>query len=33
MSNINETLKRIKEIAAKKKSGKQLTSEALAENK
>ncbi|MFR6482346.1 MAG: DUF896 domain-containing protein [Veillonella sp.] len=33
MSNINDTLKRINELAAKKKSGQQLTPEELAEKK
>ena len=33
MSNINDTLKRINELAAKKKSGEQLTPEELAEKK
>ena len=33
MSNINNTLKRINELAAKKKSGQELTSEELAEKK
>ncbi len=33
MSNINDTLKRINELAAKKKSGQELTSEELAEKK
>ncbi|MDY5409141.1 DUF896 domain-containing protein [Veillonella caviae] len=33
MSNINETLKRINELAAKKKSGQELTPEELAEKK
>lgn len=33
MSNINETLKRINELAAKKKSGQELTAEELAEKK
>ena len=33
MSNINDTLKRINELAAKKKSGQQLTREELAEKK
>ena len=31
MSNINDTLKRINELAAKKKSGQELTPEELAE--
>lgn len=33
MSNINDTLKRINELAAKKKSGQPLTPEELAEKK
>lgn len=33
MSNINDTLKRINELAAKKKSGQDLTPEELAEKK
>ena len=33
MSNINDTLKRINELAAKKKSGQELTPEELAEKK
>lgn len=33
MSNINDTLKRINELAAKKKSGQELTAEELAEKK
>lgn len=33
MSNINDTLKRINELAAKKKSRQQLTPEELAEKK
>lgn len=33
MSNINDTLKRINELAAKKKAGQQLTPEELAEKK
>ena len=33
MNNINDTLKRINELAAKKKSGQQLTPEELAEKK
>ena len=33
MSNINDTLKRINELAAKKKSGQKLTPEELAEKK
>jgi len=33
MTNINDTLKRINELAAKKKSGQELTSEELAEKK
>lgn len=33
MSNINETLKRINELAAKKKSGEELTADELAEKK
>ena len=33
MSNINDTLKRINELAAKKKSGQELTLEELAEKK
>lgn len=33
MSNINDTLKRINELAAKKKSGQQLTPEELTEKK
>ena len=33
MSNINDTLKRINELAAKKKSGQKLTPEDLAEKK
>ena len=33
MSNINDTLKRINDLAAKKKSGQQLTPEELAEKK
>ena len=33
MSNINDTLKRINELAPKKKSGQQLTPEELAEKK
>ena len=33
MNNINDTLKRINELAAKKKSGQELTSEELAEKK
>ena len=31
MSNINDTLKRINELAAKKKSGQELTPEELVE--
>ena len=33
MSNINDTLNRINELAAKKKSGQELTPEELAEKK
>ena len=33
MTNINDTLKRINELAAKKKSGQKLTPEELAEKK
>ena len=33
MTNINDTLKRINELAAKKKSGQELTPEELAEKK
>ncbi len=33
MGNINDTLNRINELAAKKKSGQELTSEELAEKK
>ena len=33
MSHINDTLKRINELAAKKKSGQKLTPEELAEKK
>lgn len=33
MSHINDTLKRINELAAKKKSGQELTPEELAEKK
>ena len=33
MSNINNTIKRINELAAKKKSGQELTPEELAEKK
>lgn len=33
MSNINDTIKRINELAAKKKSGQELTPEELAEKK
>ena len=33
MTNINDTLKRINELAAKKKSGQELTTEELAEKK
>ena len=33
MSNINDTLKRINELAAKKKSGQELMPEELAEKK
>lgn len=33
MSNINDTLQRINELAAKKKSGQELTPEELAEKK
>ena len=33
MGNINDTLKRINELAAKKKSGQELTPEELAEKK
>ena len=33
MSNINDTLKRINELAAKKKSGQELTPEELSEKK
>jgi len=33
VSNINDTLKRINELAAKKKSGQELTAEELAEKK
>lgn len=33
MSNINDTLKRINELAAKKKAGQELTPEELAEKK
>ena len=33
MSHINDTLKRINELAAKKKSGQELTTEELAEKK
>lgn len=33
MSNINDTIKRINELAAKKKSGQKLTPEELAEKK
>lgn len=33
MNNINDTLKRINELAAKKKSGQKLTPEELAEKK
>ena len=33
MSNINDTLKRINELAAKKKSGQELMQEELAEKK
>ena len=33
MSNINDTLKRINELAAKKKSGQELTPEELVEKK
>ncbi|WP_251424971.1 DUF896 domain-containing protein [Veillonella agrestimuris] len=33
MSNINETLKRINELAAKKKAGEELTADELAEKK
>ena len=33
MSNINDTLNRINELAAKKKSGQQLTPEELSEKK
>lgn len=33
MSNINDTLKRINELAAKKKSGQELTPEELAEKR
>ena len=33
MNNINDTLKRINELAAKKKSGQELTPEELAEKK
>ena len=33
MTNINDTLKRINELAAKKKSGQELTPEELAERK
>ena len=32
MSHINDTLKRINELAAKKKSGQELTTEEVAEN-